>query len=1026
MRAVWRPGAAGDEAMVALAREALSCPAAAAGRLLSRLGFSQPEVAVQTLDRLAGVPQFLIPLPAPMLVELALAGNADQGLRHLDRYVSATGTRSGLYARLETEPAFAEGLAQLLCSSNFLADILVRDPEQLYPLFEDEGGLARAPGRSELRQTLHRQAGQGPLEAWLERLRRAHRRQLLRLGAAAVLARQSVIRTGHDLSALADAVLALVLERLRTDLEARHGRPRGAAGQPAQFVVIALGKLGGEELNYSSDIDLMFVYDEEGTTDGRLPVTNGEFFTRLGAGLVQALTATTAEGFLYRVDMRLRPEGSSGALVRSLRACWTYYETRGELWERQMLIKARTAAGSARLGARFRRLLVPFVYPASLDVRPQDEIARVKRRIEARVRQRGAGRLDLKLHPGGIRDIEFVAQCLQLLHGRADLRVRLGDTLRALQRLRRLGALRADEVTVLSRAYLFFRRLENLIQAIDGQQTCALPAEPALQCALARRCGLPDADALLARIDGHQQRVRRIYDSIFTAPAPAVAGWDWLLEAEPGAAAAATALERAGLVDGEAAHRQLLRLAGASILYSQSRQPLAELLPDLLASLAAAPDADGCLLRLARLVEAYGAPGSFLEMMAQRPAFRRLVMALCGASRFLCELMQRDPGLIEGLVAGPLQPAADEPPATGSVGPAALAAWRNHQLLRWGALDLLDLAAPEEVDAGLSELAATVLASVLDRTWGALVRRHGRPADGAGRPVGVVCLAAGKLGGRELDFGSDLDVFFVYGREGTARRGHQTNGQLVASLVQQTIRELQEQRLYQVDARLRPEGVSAPLAVSLAGYRRYLSTRASAWERLALSRARVVWGDADLGRQVHRAIERFVYLRPVDDALVDEMVGIRRRMEPRGETGRPPRTNVKRGAGGLVDIEFVAQLLQLQHGGRCRDLRCTGTRQALHRLMEHGLVPAAEGDALLAAYERLRSVSRAMRIDTDRGEEDLPDGRELDALARALGQPDGQTLRLELHELMVATRQHFTGFFARAAATGRGDDRGEQ
>lgn len=999
-----------DRELTALAEGALTRPASEALSLLAHLGFTDPGWAIQALDRLAGESSALTPLPATMLVELARTGNPDQGLRHLDRYVAATGARTALYRQLVEDPALAQGLARLLGHSGFLADLLVRDPEQLYRLFEGDGALEGVLDRHALRRLVLREASAGDTGERLDHLRRAQRRELLRLGAAEVLGRQSVIRTGRELSALADAVLAIALELVQGELVARYGRPRGPGGQLAQFGVVALGKLGGGELNFSSDIDLMFVYDEDGEARRGPAIANAEFFTRLGEGLIQALTATTSEGFLYRADMRLRPEGASGPLVRSLRSCWLYYETRGELWERQMLIKSRAAAGSARLWSRFHRMLGPFVYPAHLGVRPQDEIRRVKERIEARIQDRPEGAGHLKLQAGGIRDVEFVVQCLQLLNGRVNPRVRVAGTVEGIARLRQAGVLGPSEAAGLRRAYLFFRRLENLVQAADGRQTYILPAEPAARLALARLCGLADAAALETQIEQHRVRVRRVFDTVFGAQPVPTASWGWLLDAEPGAPAAAEALAGMGFADGPAAHRHLLRLAGTTVLLSQSREHLEALLPELLASLAATPDPEAALVRLVRLIEAYGAPGTFLELMHEHPGFRRFLVILCGSSRYLCELIRRDPGLLDSLARaprlgnGPLD-------LEGVADPESIRACRNRELVRIGADDLLGLAAPEETYLRLSELAETVLSVVLRGAWAGLVRRHGRPRDRQGRPAAVACMAAGKLGGREMDFGSDLDLLFVYAGEGTTGRDRTTNQVFYTELAQEVIRRLQEAGLYRVDARLRPEGGSAPMVISLTGYRRYLSGRAAAWERLALSRARPVGGDPRLGRQVQRAIERFVFGRPVDAELVAGMAAIRRRMEPRPERGRVVSPDLKRGPGGMVDVEFIAQLLQLEYGRTRPALRSTGTRQTLHRLMEHGLLPADEGEFLLEAYDRLRAVTKAMRIDRDQGEETLPEGRELEVLARAVGRPDGTALKVEVEALMQETRRVFERFF---------------
>jgi len=980
--------------------------------LLARLGFADPEKALQDLDRLAGPPPAVTPLPGVVLEEIARAGRPDQGLGHLERFVGVTGARTSLYARFEEDPVLVQRLVQVLSHSPFLADILVRNPEHLFWLFEETEYLEQSPDKKILQGVLHREVSACTgREERLDALRRAQRRELLRIGAAEVLGTRKVEQTGRELSDLADAVLEIVLDLCLAELVARHGHPRGERGRPARFCIVCLGKHGGQELNFSSDIDLMFVYDEDGQTrpEGKgKGVSNSEFFHRLGESIVQALTATTHEGFLYRVDMRLRPEGSSGPLVRSLRSCWIYYETRGEIWERQMLVKGRCAAGSQRLWKQFVEMLAPFIYPAHFLRRPQEEIRRVKERIEAGILERPARENNIKLQAGGIRDIEFIVQCLQLLSGRVNPRTRAHNTTEAIARLRRAGGLSRREAESLRRAYAFLRRLENLLQIQEGRATYAVPKDPGERRVLAGLLGLADDRALMEALEGHRTRVRQIYDELFYGEAEPAAEWEWLLEAEPGSSRAMAALEGLGFVDGGAAHRNLHRLAGLDVMMSLSRQHFEGLLPELLASLAAAPDPDQALMHFGQIVEAYGAPGMFFELLHAHPGFRRLLVSICGSSRFLSGLIQRDPGLLDGLVTpeGGKNGAAEE--AWGG-DLAAIQGHRSQGLLRIGTDDLLGLTSDEETFLRLTELAEEVLQMIYRRARRDLVRRRGKPRDGRGRDARFVCFAGGKFGGREMDFGSDLDLFFVYAGEGETGRTKTSNSVFFIELAQEIIRLLQEGGLYKVDARLRPEGANAPMAIPLTGYRSYLKNRAATWERLALSRARMVAGDPDLGERVQRAIQEFVFRAEADAALVAEMRHMRRRMEPGQGRGRKAQINIKRGPGGIVDIEFIAQIMVLKHGRGDRRLRLTSTRQALTRLVALGCLE--EGSFLLEAYERLREIEKAKRIASEQAEDVLPEGRTLEILARTCGHAEGDALVQEVRALMQETRQVFNRIF---------------
>ena len=998
-----------------LAKKALTCPPEEALALLERLGFVDPGRALQALDRLAGAPLVVTPLPAEVLVEIAHIGRPDRSLHHLERFVDVTGGRTALYARFEEDPVLAQRLIGILAHSGFLADILVRNPEHLFWLFEEtdflEKPLDKRTLRKLLRDDLH--AGNGSREC-LDALRRVQRRELLRIGATEILGTKDVAQIGRELADLADVILEIALELVTADLVKRYGRPRNERGQPANFCVVCLGKHGGQELNYSSDIDLMFVYDEDGETRpgrGGEKIENRDFFRRLGEELIKVLTAATHEGFLYRVDMRLRPEGSAGPLVHSLRSCWNYYEARGEIWERQMLIKGRCAAGSMRAWKRFAQMLTPFIYPAHFFDRPQDEIRRVKERIEAHIQERPAGDNNIKLQAGGIRDIEFILQCLQLLNGRVNPRARAHNSLEAIGRLRAGRVLSRGEAEVLRQAYLCFRRIENLLQIADGRSVYAVPEDPGEKAALGRMLNLEKGEDLETVLAAHRSRVRQIYDELFYGEGEAAEEWEWLLEAEPGSDRPVEGLETLGFADGGVAHRNLQRLAGMGVMMSMSREQFAGLLPELLISLGAAPDPDAGLASFTRVVEAYGAPGMFFELLHTHPGFRRLLISICGSSRFLAELIRRDPGLLEGLVA----PSGDSSDmlAEGRKGDLALLRrYRNQELLRIGTDDLLGLATDEETFLRLGELAEELLQAVYHLVRAGLIRRHGKPRDRRGRDARFVCLAAGKFGGKEMDFGSDLDLFFVCDGEGVTGRSATDNSVFFIELAQEIARLLQEEGLYKVDARLRPEGASAPMAIALSGYRRYLRTRAATWERLALSRARVVAGDEKLGKDVNRAIERFVFSGQVDETLVAEMATMRKRMEPRPERGKVLPVDIKRGPGGIVDVEFITQLLVLKHGWKRRDLRLANTREGLNRMRELGLVDAQVGRRLLEAYERLREVEKGMRIASEQAENELPEGRELGVLARAVGEMDPEEFKRNIGELMKENREQFDRFFA--------------
>jgi len=534
-----------------LAERVLAAEVEEAGDPLQRMGFRDPAGTSRVLDRLAGPLDNLSPLPASVLAAAATLPLPDRALRNLERFVESAGTRDSLFRRLRESEPLCHGVLTVLGHSRFLTDILIRNPEYLFWLFEETPGLrvplSKRALRSELDRELEHLADAGDR---LRALRRIHRRELLRIGAGDVLGFKEVAQIGRELSDLADVVLEAALVAAYDGLVRVHGHPCGPRGSRAHFIVVSLGKLGGRELNFSSDIDLMFVYDDDGHTRGRriAEIDNSAFFNRLGERLIQILTDVTEDGIMYRVDMRLRPEGELAPLARSVRNHWIYYEMRGALWERQMLIKARRAAGSYKLWRRFQQMLVPFVYPAHFTMKPQEEIRRIKQRIEAEIQDRPERGNNIKLQPGGIRDVEFTVQCLQMLSGRVDESARCISTLPAIAALENTGALEPSEADDLRRAYCFLRRLENLLQIAEGRAIYAVPDADDERRGLAAFFGLDSAEKFDRLLAHHVGRVQAIYTAVLFDDAEEDA-LEWLLTDAEGSPRVHSALGKLGFTE---------------------------------------------------------------------------------------------------------------------------------------------------------------------------------------------------------------------------------------------------------------------------------------------------------------------------------------------------------------------------------------------------------------------------------------------------------------------------------------------
>ncbi len=1004
---------------------------------LARAGFRDAERALQNLEGLVD-PSVYGQLPDGFLQALTDAPDPDLALNNFDRVARAIGRREAFARQLNATPELCRMLVYVLGGSSFMTDVLVRDSETFFWLTDSPNRIAESSDKKQLRTSFDRDiAAADTREDKFNAIRRAARRELLRIGIGDLAGNRAIQYVAADLSILADVCLQKLIDILLPDLQARYGVPRDVKGQPAEFAIIGLGKLGGMELNFSSDIDLMFVYSAGGNTDGAKSTTNQEFFTRLCEQIVRAATDVTQEGFLYRMDMRLRPDGAAGALVMPLSGYESYYMLRGELWERQMLIKARCCAGSSRLGERFLDMVKPFVYPRHFDMSPAAEINRIKGRIEEGIGRKGQRDTHLKLRSGGIRDVEFIAQCLQLLVGRVHENARSDNTLEALRQLQGVSALSDREADKLRNAYIFFRRLEHRLQMMHNRSDYSLPETEDEQRVMARAMDVASARAYRNILDAHLKAVQEVYAEVF-AEARESEGRSIgaLVNMEVGDAEAIGLLEEIGFARPTEAHRNLIYLAYGHVprlMGTQARQSFAELAPALMRALQDSPDQG--LSNLESLVSAYGAGDMFFRILTVHDGFRKLVLSLCVGSQFLVQVITRNPGLLDWLVRPEvlyfdseaeilhLSPGADAlreqlrvqidrygdtPELVG-----ALNGVKNRELLRFGTRNLVDLTDTFETFEALTMLADAVAQVVYEVVYARLVEKRGVPRNKQGDEVGFVVLGLGKMGGGELSFGSDLDIVFVYGEDGeTDGARAQGNLQFFIDLAQQMIAMLGQNtpqgKLYTVDARLRPEGSGALLALSLEAYGKYLDTRASTWERLALSRSRIVAGDPALGEKLLNLFEPFVVGTGFSDAEVATMLAIRKKMERKDGPKSGKTLSIKTDPGGIVDIEFIAQILQLRFAKDHPALRSANTLDALWRLVGAGFLAAEDARDLQQAFVFLRTVEKVIRRQDEQARTRLPtEDRALTALARAMGFETAETFGDALKKEMTQTRAIF-------------------
>jgi len=990
-----------------------------------------------------------------VLACLAKSCDPDKAFSGLQRWLEAGG---GAATSEWHNAPFLELLCRLFAATPGLTEYLIRFPQRtqavLGPLLQPPaaGGTVIERPRFSLPPEANSYAAQ---LACIRRLRIEH---TLRIAGLDLLGSLPLPDTTRALSDLADACLALALavavERLRPRL---GGVPETAGALP--FVVLALGKLGGRELNYSSDIDLVFAYSGSGETAGASRrVDFQSYFKALGEDLIAALDSVTEDGRAYRVDMRLRPHGSAGPLVLPVEAMLEYFQSEGRTWERQAWLKARPVAGSLALGQSLLDSLSSFVFRRYFTLDAISDLQALKRQMELSVARRGESTDEVKLGRGGIRDIEFVVQFMQLSHGGENPRVRSGNTLRALYELRREGLLAQDEAEPLVTAYVFLRHVEHRLQLHGDLQVHLLPGGRAERRRLARSLGYADDAAGGATVPAeeafendrgkHTSRTREIFERLFanlfrenTGPEGELS--DLLLAPQPDIPRLGELLRGFGFTDPPSSARELLALASPDVILtapSRTRKFFASVAPALLKALAATGEPDEALRRFSRVAGSLGARAIFYQMLNENAWLLKMTVDLAAWSEYLTGILVANPGLFDELVDA-LQTATlktmrgmlDELAQIARGGDIAdtLRAYRAGELLRIGVRDLIHSAALEQTQSELSDLAEAILRTQLQHSVRLHRERRGSVktqaaacataglSSSAEAGVGFAILAVGKFGGREMNYGSDLDVIFFYGDEGQTDSGLPA-GAYFAELAQDLTRAMATPTglgvLYELDARLRPNGNKGPLALSPDYFRQYCREGQLAdWERLALTRARFVAGDEGVGERALHLIRSAVY-SPLKDtqALAREARAMRQRLEETAAKG-----DLKRGAGGLVDVEFIAQFLQVVHGPALPPLRQANTEQALKALLKFKKLEPADGAVLLRAYQFLRHMENRVRVVHGLSAHQLPQKPEaLRKLALRAGYGDTAERPAEaalLEEYRLCTKQ-VREIFARVVA----------
>ncbi len=884
----------------------------------------------------------------------------------VERSADPAAARALLGRLLDEHPALADELSghallrdavvALSAASRSLSNALTTDASLLDPL-RDENGFGRERNLAEYRESAARYLdaaadGRGALRRW-------KRRELLRVAARDLLGAADLPTVGRELAALAEVCLVRALDLV---------------GPDASLAVIGMGKLGGSELNYASDVDVLFVHDGDGAAA-----------ERAARALLTTMSAPTADGIVFRTDVALRPEGRSGSLARGLDGYAAYYERWAQAWEFQSLIKARPVAGDADLGRRFVELIQPFVWPEVLDPDAIRSVRTMKARSEGEMQRRGLADREVKRGRGGIRDIEFAVQLLQLVHGRHDPSVRSANTLDALTQLSAGGYIETDDARQLDDAYQFLRTVEHRLQLQDEQQTHTVPTDLVARTRLARVLGYRDRgdesalDQFEADHRAYQGRVRSIHERLFFAPL-----LDTLAGAGPlTAEAVEERLAAFGFLDVARTRAALRELTQGLTRRSRVMQ---QLLPVILGWLSATPDPDLGLLQLRRLAEGEARSASLAKTFREAPSAAERTCRLLGSSRLLGDALRRQPDFVEVLgddLALSREKSRSElvEEALGTLTWRATVEERRVGLRRFKRREVLRIATRDVLGFAAIEATERELAGLGDACFEAALHALQPPL-----PFAVVGL--GRFGGAELSYASDLDVLFVY--EGEDADDFAAAEKVAEQLMHQLGGITPEGRTFRIDANLRPEGKQGPLARSLAGYEAYYERWAQTWEFQALLKARTVAGDADVAGRFAALIEPFVYRDPFPDDGVREVRRMKARIErERIPPNEDPRFHLKLGRGSLSDVEFTVQLLQLRHGARHPEIRITSTIDALDRLRAAGLLEPGDADALQDAYRFCERARNARYLLTGAPGDALPtDGRAATRLARLMGYVD--------------------------------------
>jgi len=1025
---------------------------------LERGGFSYGARSAENLRLLGEI------LPPEQVAELAIAALAtplpDMALNGLER-ISQMADREDLL-ELCTRRALVAQLMNICGSSPFLTNIICKDPCYFHRLFL-EREIMRSRSEAEmlavLRSRIPPEPGYHELFPLLRRFKYA---EMLRIASRDLNGLATLEEVTAELSALASTTLQVAYEAARRDLVAEHGAPLQETPDgpvEADLTVIGMGKLGGRELNFSSDIDLIYFYSSDSGETAGIPDGRGglkgklslhAFFVKLAEMVSRAISQMTGDGFVFRVDVGLRPDGKGGDLACSMRSAEVYYESWGQSWERAAMMKARPVAGSIELGEEILAALAPFIYRRYLDYNLIEDMMSMKKRIDASLARSQEGEVNIKLGRGGIREIEFFIQALQLVYAGKNPKLRERNSLNALTTLRDSRIIKEADCVALAEAYRFLRTVEHRIQVVQERQTHSLPRKEDEMLALARRCGFLRADGAMRfveALEGHRGRVSAIYGDLFLSrderiKEEVLPEVYFFFDANADPDLIKDMLAERRFEHPDAAYDNLLVLRDGPPrlnLTERGRRTLEKIAPLFLQEVFLSPDPDQALANLDRFLCAIRTRSSFYALLAENRDILKLLTSMFGMSEFLSKIFIGHPELLDSMITRGYAYLQKERATMAAELDSvltqadgfeeqldAMRRYRNEEFLRIGMNDIHGKMEQPEVAQQLSHLAEACLDAACCMATGEL-SRFGRPLvtseDGSVREASFAIVAMGKLGGYELNYHSDLDIIYIYDGQGmTDGEKSINNREYFAKLGQKIIMVLTTQTregyAYKIDTRLRPSGNAGPLVTSLESFQNYHGTESQIWERQALTKARVCYGDPGLKAAVEHVVERAVYGSGADETVRSEIHRLRMRMETELAKESTGSYNIKTGRGGMVDVEFTVQFLQLKHGHGHRELRICSTLRALEAIRALGILPESDHQALAEGYRFLRRLENRLRLIHDYSMNDLGGPlRYLNKLARRLGydvllKNPGEALMADYERVTSAVRAVYEKIFS--------------